>query len=354
MKRIGLLIYEAILLSLACYALIFSSPVQRLSAKKALNDQATTVVAMSPVFTESLEGSTRLRTDQIGNLYVLNTKDSSILAYDRSFKFLRRIGSFGQGPDDINHPSDFTIDRNGQLIVADTENNRIQILSAHGKSVRSFKVDRPWSVDVLSTGEILVVGARDKELIRVFSAEGKILSEIGELAPTGVESQFPELHFYLNRGSLLVDPQDNIYWASNNLPNPTVRKYSREGKLLLEFHPTGRALEGQIIRAKQELQQSLAAHQVRAKAILHAVQVDRKSGDIWVLPAAPELLIYDAKGNFKRAFTLKTESPIGGWDVLLLGDGRFIVSNRVDGCYLFKAPRKPEHASVAKRGRKRR
>jgi hypothetical protein len=232
---------------------------------------------------------------------------------------------------------DFTIDKKGHLIIADTGNNRIQIMSIHGQSIHSFKVGRPVSVDTLSTGEVLVVGESSSSLIGVFSNEGQSLRGIGEIIPTGIEEDNLPLHFYVNRGRLFVDRQDNIYWTGVHLVSPTIRKYSRDGKLLLEIHPGGPSLHESIVRAEEKLRKSTQARTVSANATLNGAQVDSGTGDIWVLPAAPLLQIYDKRGNFKRELLLMNRGmAIGAWGLLGLDRGRFIVSNQVLGCYLFK------------------
>ncbi len=321
-----------------CLSVIFCVSVQKTRGRN-VSSKPLTLVAKSRVFTESRSGSARIRTDQTGNIYVLNREDSSILVYDRTFKFLRRIGSFGQGPEDLMHPSDFTIDRNGRIIVADTGNNRIQILSAEGKRILSFKYYEPSSIDVLSTGEIWVVGKADEHLIRVYSKDGKFLRNVGELAPTGVEATFPRLHYFLNRGSLWVDRQDNIYWTGNYLLTPTIRKYSPEGKLSLEIRLSGSTMERLVARAQERLKQSLDQKMSRASGILNGVVVNELNGDIWVFPAAPEFQIYDSKGNLKHEFLLKVgDLPIGGWDALILDSNQVVVVNLALGCYLFQLP----------------
>ena len=323
-------------------------PFERPSAVTA-DGGGVALTATGRVFPESLEGTSRMRMDQNGNTYVLNAKDSSIRVYDRSFKFVRRIGSLGQGPDDLRHPSDFAVDRSGQLIIADTDNNRIQIMSPSGKSLRAIKFRQPYSVDVLSTGEIVATSRQDRELIRLISREGVQLANIGEPVSTGYEESFLELHVAINRGSLLVDDHDYIYWIGNSVPTPTVRKYSRDGKLLLEFHPGGRALSAEAEVARERLRQSYEAHIAKMNVVLHTVRVNPKTGDIWVLPAAPRLDIYDSNGNLKQEFQLRSDRPIGGRDIMILNDGRFILANFIDGGYLFKEPKDLNSNSAAKR-----
>lgn len=157
-KRIGLACGAA---SGSGMLFFLSSPpttAQRQGAAGGGRVAADALLEFRPVLSESSAGSTRIRTEPAGRIYVLNKKDSTVAVYERDLTFVRRIGSFGQGPEDLRSPSDFAVNRAGELIVADTLNNRVQVFSPRGESVGSFSVERPLSVDVLSSGEILVVG----------------------------------------------------------------------------------------------------------------------------------------------------------------------------------------------------
>lgn len=52
--------------------------------------------------------------------------------------FTSCIGSGGSGPGKFQNPCGFAIDpnREGQLIVADTGNDRVQVMTAHGNYMR--------------------------------------------------------------------------------------------------------------------------------------------------------------------------------------------------------------------------
>jgi hypothetical protein len=288
------------------------------------------------VFAEVLKGASRLRADRAGRIYVLSVNDSSVLVYDKDYHLLKRIGSLGQGPEDLRLPLDFTLDRDGNLIIADTANNRVQILSPEGRAIRSIPFSEPFSVEVLSTNEILVIGRGEGKLIHVFSPKGEWLRDMGEPATTGVERAMPKLHAYLNRGRLFVDPEDNIFWVGSFLPTPTVRKYSPEGKLLLEFHPAGPMMDSLVKLAEQEVKQSLEAYSLGARLIFQEIKVNPETGDIWVLPATAQILIYDARGNFKQEIDPQVGIyPMGAWDILTPDRQHLLVSNMVLGCHLF-------------------
>ncbi|GBC81884.1 hypothetical protein HRbin10_00999 [bacterium HR10] len=126
------------------------------------------------VFPE-VNGASVIKIDKSGNYLVLNPKDHSIVVYDHRLKFIRRIGRIGNGPGEFYDPVDFAVDNQGRLYIADSGNNRIQILRSDGTYLRHFRFPAPISVAALRTGEILIVGANDDQLVHVYSPGGEFL-----------------------------------------------------------------------------------------------------------------------------------------------------------------------------------
>jgi sugar lactone lactonase YvrE len=125
-------------------------------------------------------------------LYVADVEQDQILVYDAdSFKLKRRIGTGGQKhalttPGDFARPSGMAVDREGNLYVADTLNNRIEIFDGDGKFIRTFGkagdgpgyFARPKGVAIDSDNHIWVVdGMQDR--IQVFDQEAQLLISFG-------------------------------------------------------------------------------------------------------------------------------------------------------------------------------
>src|SRR6202140_254178 len=77
-------------------------------------------------------------------LYVADVEQDQVLVYDAdSLKLKRRIGTGGQKhalttPGDFARPSGMAVDCDGNLYVADTLNNRIEIFDGDGKFIRTL------------------------------------------------------------------------------------------------------------------------------------------------------------------------------------------------------------------------
>ena len=58
-----------------------------------------------------------LAVDDTGTIFVLDEKDIVIKAFDKSGKYLKSFGQKGQGPGDLNNPSQITFDRAKRLLI---------------------------------------------------------------------------------------------------------------------------------------------------------------------------------------------------------------------------------------------
>ena len=62
------------------------------------------------------------------SVYVVDYMRHSVLIYDLAGKFMDEIGGFGDGPGWFNFPTDVSLDKNDNLMVADLFNRRVQVL----------------------------------------------------------------------------------------------------------------------------------------------------------------------------------------------------------------------------------
>jgi hypothetical protein len=142
------LLVSCLLLS---YVLLFS---EKRASSEAVTNTSLTLTAQSAVFKESGNGSTRMRVDRTGTIYVLNTKDSSILSFDRNFKFLKRVGSFGQGPDDLTRPVAVAMGLSSHPLVRSRHNNpKFRLVRDNGQA--PAKIEAHYST--IAFGRIITI-----------------------------------------------------------------------------------------------------------------------------------------------------------------------------------------------------
>ncbi len=93
------------------------------------------------------------------------------------------FGATGSGPGQFSHPGGIALDQEGNLLVADVTNNRIEKFNPKGEFLSAFgefgsglgKFNRPTGVAVAPNGDIWVVDSLNKRLEH-FSSDGKYLS----------------------------------------------------------------------------------------------------------------------------------------------------------------------------------
>ena len=69
-----------------------------------------------------------------GSMYVLDYMRHTVNVYDKEGKYLFEFGGLGWGEGWFQHPRDITVDSAGRILVADTFNDRIEVLQPHEQS----------------------------------------------------------------------------------------------------------------------------------------------------------------------------------------------------------------------------
>jgi len=76
--------------------------------------------------------------DPNGNLIVADTQNNRIQVFNSSGMFLRKWGSYGSGCGQFNWPYGVAVDATGNVFVADIGNNRIQVFNSSGTLLRKW------------------------------------------------------------------------------------------------------------------------------------------------------------------------------------------------------------------------
>jgi len=125
-------------------------------------------------------------------LYVVDTQQDQVLVYDVDrLKLLHRIGTGGKNhfltdPGNFGAPSSVALDKEGNVYVTDTMNNRVEIFDADGQFVSLFgkhgdgpgDFARPKGIAVDCDGHIWVADQLQDRL-QVFNREGQLLAFVG-------------------------------------------------------------------------------------------------------------------------------------------------------------------------------
>lgn len=126
-------------------------------------------------------------------LYVVDTQQDQVIVFDAdTLKLLRRIGAGGKNhfltsPGDFGAPQGVALDKDGNVYVTDTLNDRVEIFDADGGFISAFGkagdgpgyFARPKGIAIDGDGHIWVADEMQDRL-QVFNREGQLLTYIGQ------------------------------------------------------------------------------------------------------------------------------------------------------------------------------
>jgi DNA-binding beta-propeller fold protein YncE len=120
-------------------------------------------------------------------IYVVSTKNHSVSVYSLdNYQYLMTIGTRGPGDGEFNFPTNVTVDSEGNILVVDTGNWRVQKFDPEGNFIMKFggmgdlsgQFVRPKGIAVDSEDHIYVVDAAFGN-VQIFDSEGRLLLWFG-------------------------------------------------------------------------------------------------------------------------------------------------------------------------------
>ncbi len=156
-------------------------------------------------------------------LYVVDTESDVVDVFDAdSYKLLRKIGTAGKkhllsDAGNFSLPTNVAVDKEGNVYVTDTLNNRIEIFDADGKFISAFGKSgdgpghfaRPKGIAIDRDGHIWVVDAVQQR-VQVFDTEGRLLIYLGQ--PGNWPGQFSAPY------DIAINPKSNLVVTSEQFP----------------------------------------------------------------------------------------------------------------------------------------
>jgi DNA-binding beta-propeller fold protein YncE len=156
-------------------------------------------------------------------VYVVDTQQDQVLVFDAdSYKLLRKIGTGGKkhtltSPGDFSLPTNVAVDKEGNVYVTDTLNNRVEIFDADGGFMSEFgkggdgpaRFARPKGIAIDCDGHIWVADEVQSR-VQVFDKDGRLLIYFGQLG--WYPGQFQALY------GIAYDKQNNRVITSEQFP----------------------------------------------------------------------------------------------------------------------------------------
>ena len=183
------------------------------------------------------------------NLYVSDIIAHSIFHFktDTNFPLVARVGTKGRRVGEFNHPRTLAVSNNGDVYVADYNNNRVQIFSSsllYPRNLTQQRIKQPR--DIKLTADEVYVLSHENPCLHVFSHAGE---KLRSLLSNGYQMQvdYPSC--------FCLDSAENII-ISNWLSN-TIQIFTKEGNLIttigeegqqagMLYSPTGIALTKEL------------------------------------------------------------------------------------------------------------
>ncbi len=169
--------------------------------------------------------------DRDGNLVVADFGNHRLQVFDAQGSVVRVIGERGDKEGQFEQPTIAWADPDGNLFVADTFNYRVQKLDSKGKFLGQWKRSffGPRGIVGDGKGRVYITDTGNHK-IQVFDPEGRFLKEFGR-GPGSKEDEFHE-----PQGSA-TDPEGNLYVCDTE--NRRIKKYNAKGELQYTFKVPG-------------------------------------------------------------------------------------------------------------------
>lgn len=173
-------------------------------------------------------------------LYVANTGSDQVLVYDAdTFKLLRKIGTTGKDhtlttPGDFSKPTNVAVDKDGNLFVTDTLNDRVEEFDADGVFVRTWgkngdgagDFERPKGIAVDVDGHVWVADSSLNRL-QIFTQQGRLLLALGQFGI--LPGQFQALT------CVTIDKQNRVFTSEQYMGRVQMFRYTTDTEARAEL-----------------------------------------------------------------------------------------------------------------------
>jgi len=183
------------------------------------------------------------------NVFVIDEFNKRIQQYTSTvpptaYVYQATYGSAGSGDGQLVSPRGAAVDSSGNLYVADSGNDRIQVFSASGIFIAKWGSDgsgdgqmsQPYDVAVAPDGSVYVADTSNHR-IQKFTSSGAFLTKWG--GPGSGDGQLVQPE------GVATDSAGNVYVADSG--NDRIQKFSSSGAFIAKFGSTG-AGDGQLNR----------------------------------------------------------------------------------------------------------
>ncbi|XP_064641734.1 E3 ubiquitin-protein ligase TRIM71-like [Lineus longissimus] len=128
--------------------------------------------------------------DKDGNIIIADRSNNRVQIFTSRGKFMHQFGSPGSRNGQFDRPAGVEIDAKNRIVVADKDNHRVQIFTFEGvfllkfgeKGGKNGQFNYPWDVACNSENQILVSDTRNHR-VQLFTQDGQFLNKYGFEGP---------------------------------------------------------------------------------------------------------------------------------------------------------------------------
>ncbi|XP_035241773.1 tripartite motif-containing protein 3-like isoform X2 [Anguilla anguilla] len=240
-----------------------------------------------------------------GRIVVADSNNQCIQVFSNDGLFKLRFGVRGRSPGQLQRPTGVTVDMNGDIIVADYDNRWVSIFTSDGKFKNKIGAGRlmgPKGVAVDKNGHIITVDNKAC-CVFIFQSNGKLVTKFGARGTS--ERQFAGPHFVAvnNKNEIVV----------TDFHNHSVKVYSADGEFLFKFGSHGEG-NGQFNAPT-------------------GVAVDANGNIIIADWGNSRIQVFDSSGSFLSYINTTADPLYGPQGLALTSDGHVAVADSGNHCF---------------------
>jgi DNA-binding beta-propeller fold protein YncE len=144
--------------------------------------------------------------------------EGRVLRFDKTGRFIKSWGGKGTAPGEFDQPHSILVNQQGQILVADRENRRVQLFDLDGRLLKMWKfAGLPCGLLLGADGQVYLATGFSGQILRL-NGNGKAVAMMGQ--PGKGLGEFGEAHY------LAISPGGDLYVADTI--NAVLHKYARK------------------------------------------------------------------------------------------------------------------------------
>ncbi|XP_016358575.1 tripartite motif-containing protein 3-like isoform X3 [Sinocyclocheilus anshuiensis] len=260
-----------------------------------------------------------------GRVIVADSNNQCIQVFTNDGQFKARFGVRGRSPGQLQRPTGVAVDTNGDIIVADYDNRWISIFSPDGKFKNKIGAGRlmgPKGVAVDRNGHIIAVDNKAC-CVFIFQSNGKLVTKFGARgtsdrqfadksgAKFALEQKFSKSGHGFSPHFVAVNNKNEI--VVTDFHNHSVKVYSADGEFLFKFGSHGEG-NGQFNAPT-------------------GVAVDVNGNIIVADWGNSRIQVFDSSGSFLSYINTSADPLYGPQGLALTSDGHVVVADSGNHCF---------------------